>query len=137
ERDYISLSPGKLNDALATIAIGARNQIIARNHEIVAANLQTADQWFAEHADLVSWTRPRAGLLALMRYALDIPSQDLADRLAAEWSVMLAPGSAFGFEGRLRLGIGQRPDIFAEGLRRTAACLEQLARGHHPSRVQA
>jgi aspartate/methionine/tyrosine aminotransferase len=136
ERDYISLSPGKLNDALATIAISARDRIIARNHEIVAANLQTADQWFAEHADLVSWTRPRAGLLALMRYALDIPSQDLADRLAAEWSVMLAPGSAFGFEGRLRLGIGQRPDIFAEGLRRTAACLEQLARGHHPSQVQ-
>ncbi len=135
ERDYISLSPGKLNDALATIAIGLRDRIIARNHEIVAANLQTADQWFAENADLVSWIRPRAGLLALMRYHLDIPSQELADRLAAEWSVMLAPGSAFGFEGRLRLGIGQRPDIFAEGLRRAADCLRQLARSQQPSRA--
>ena len=28
---------------------------------------------------------------------------------------MLAPGSAFGYEGHLRIGIGQRPDIFAEG----------------------
>jgi len=127
-RDYVSLSPGKLNDALATIAISLRDRIVARNHEIVSANLETADRWFAEHADLVSWSRPRGGLLALLRYDLDVPSNDLADRLAAEWSVMLAPGAAFGYEGYLRIGVGQRPDIFAEGLRRAGDCLEQLQR---------
>lgn len=127
-RDYVSLSPGKLNDALATIAISLRDRIVARNHEIVSANLETADRWFSEHADLVSWSRPRGGLLALLRYDLDVPSNDLADRLAAEWSVMLAPGAAFGYEGYLRIGVGQRPDIFAEGLRRAGDCLEQLQR---------
>ena len=45
-----------------------------------------------------------------------MPSLELADKLATEYSVMLAPGSAFGYEHHLRLGIGQRPDIFAEGL---------------------
>jgi aspartate/methionine/tyrosine aminotransferase len=49
--------------------------------------------------------------------------------LAEEQSVMLAPGSAFGYEHHLRLGIGQRPDIFAEGLRRTALVLDALAAG--------
>jgi aspartate/methionine/tyrosine aminotransferase len=76
----------------------------------------------------VSWTRPRAGLLALMRYKLDMPSLELSNKLAAEYSVMLAPGSAFGFEGHLRLGIGQTPRIFEEGLNRTAVCLQQLQR---------
>ena len=93
-RDYISLSPAGLSDALADLALRLREAIVARNHGIVAANLATADRWFAEHADLVSWTRPRAGLLALMRYDLDIPSLDLANTLAAEDIVILSPGAA-------------------------------------------
>lgn len=126
-RDYISLSPGKLNDALAVIALRNRERVVERTHAIVAANLATAEAWFAENADLVTWTPPRGGLLALMRYNLAIPSAELADRLAAEYSVMLAPGSAFGYEHHLRIGVGQTPDVFAEGLARTAACLRDLA----------
>jgi aspartate/methionine/tyrosine aminotransferase len=125
-RDYITLSPGKLNDALALLALQHRDAVVARTRNIVAANLATADRWFEDHADLATWTRPRAGLLALMRYAAEIPSLELADRLAADSSVMLAPGSAFGFEGYLRIGVGQEPGIFAEGLRRTADCLRGL-----------
>lgn len=125
-RDYITLSPGKLNDALALLALRHREAVVARTRRIVEANLATADGWFAEHADLATWTRPKAGLLALLRYAAEIPSAALADKLAAEQSVMLAPGSAFGFEGYLRIGVGQDPAIFAEGLRRTADCLREL-----------
>jgi aspartate/methionine/tyrosine aminotransferase len=126
-RDYISLSPGKLNDALAVIAFRHREQVFERNRRIIETNLATARAWFAENAALVSWTQPRGGLLALLRYNLDIPSAELADRLAAEYSVMLAPGSAFGYEHHLRIGIGQHPDVFTEGLARTAACLKDVA----------
>lgn len=125
-RDYISLSPGKLNDALAVLALRHREAVVARNSAIMAANLATARRWFAQHADLVAWTEPRAGLLAMLRYNLDLPARDLADRLAGEYSVMLAPGTAFGYEGHLRLGLGQDPAIFAAGLERTAACFADL-----------
>jgi aspartate/methionine/tyrosine aminotransferase len=129
-RDYVSLSPGKLNDALATLAFKHRDRIVERTHAIVGANIPTAEAWFTEHADLVSWTPPRGGLLALVRYNLAIQSLELSNKLAEEQSVMLAPGSAFGYEGYLRIGVGQHPPVFAEGLRRTAACLESLrARG--------
>jgi hypothetical protein len=40
---------------------------------------------------------------------------------------MLAPGSAFGYEGYLRIGVGNSPAIFAEGLRQTARCLRDLS----------
>jgi hypothetical protein len=50
---------------------------------------------------------------------------------------MLAPGSAFGFEGSLRIGIGQTPRIFAEGLNRTAACLNRLQQEGVPRRAVA
>lgn len=128
-RDYVSLSPGKLNDALAVLAFRHRDEVVERTRHIVTANLETAERWFEEHADLVTWTPPRGGLLAMLRYTLDIPSLTLADRLAEEYSVMLAPGSAFGFEHHLRIGIGQDPAVFTEGLARTGACLRDLVAG--------
>ncbi|MCC6942962.1 MAG: aminotransferase class I/II-fold pyridoxal phosphate-dependent enzyme [Thermomicrobiales bacterium] len=126
-RDYTSLSPAGLSDYLATVALRNRDALIARNHEIVRNNLETADVWFAEHGDLAAWDRPRGGLLALVRYAAANPSSEVADLLAKDYSVMLAPGSAFGYESHLRIGVGQRPDIFAEGLRRAAICLRSLS----------
>lgn len=128
-RDYISLSPGKLNDALALHALRHRDRIVRRTRAIVRENLVTANAWVDEWGELISWTPPRGGLLALMSYKLDIPSSELADRLAGDYGVMLAPGSAFGFEHHLRIGIGQRPDLFSAGLERTAQCLTDLLRG--------
>jgi aspartate/methionine/tyrosine aminotransferase len=134
-RDYVSLSPGKLNDALAVLAFKHRERIVERTQAIVRRNLETARAWFAEHADVVSWTPPRGGLLALLRYELDMPSLDLANHLAEKYGVMLAPGSAFGIEHHLRIGIGQEPETFAEGLRRTSACLADLRASGTPLRA--
>jgi aspartate/methionine/tyrosine aminotransferase len=74
--------------------------------------------------------------LALMRYELDLPSLELANRLAENYGVMLAPGSAFDYEGYLRIGIGNDQEIFAEGLRQTARCLRDLADAGVPLRSE-
>lgn len=63
-------------------------------------------------------------MLALLRYELDVPSLEIANGLSEDYGVMLAPGSAFGFEHHLR--IGQEPSIFAEGLRRTGVFFDEL-----------
>ena len=84
------------------------------------------NRFVEERSEFLSWTPPRCGLLALLRYELDVPSLELANRLSEEHGVMLAPGSAFGFEHHLRIGIGQDPPVFAEGLRRAAAFLDEL-----------
>jgi len=125
-RDYVSLSPGKLNDALAILALEHRDAIIQRNTGIISQNLSATEQWIAERRDIVSWMAPRGGLLALLRYNLDIPSLDLANKLAEEYGVMLAPGSVFGFEHHLRIGIGQEPSLFQAGLERARACFSDL-----------
>ena len=46
---------------------------------------------------MLSWTPPRGGLLALLKYNLPVDSLTLADTLANDYSVMLAPGSVHGF----------------------------------------
>lgn len=125
-RDYISLSPAKLNDALAIIALTHRDQIAERTRQIVAANLDFSERWFAENGDIVSWSPPQGGLLALMKYELPVASGPLANRLAEDYKVMLAPGSAFGYEGYLRIGVGMTPPLFAEGLRQAARCFREV-----------
>jgi aspartate/methionine/tyrosine aminotransferase len=125
-RDYVSLSPGKLNDALARLALKHRDRIIERNQRIIQANLSTAGRWMRERSEFLTWTPPRGGLLALIKYELPIASLQLADKLATEYSVMLAPGSAFGYEHHLRLGIGQQPDIFAKGLALAGQCFDEV-----------
>lgn len=125
-RDYVSLSPPGLSDAIARVALEQREKILPRNSAIIHENMTIANAWFKENADIVSWQPPRAGLLAMLRYNIDVPSTELADRLAKDVRVMLAPGSAFGLERHLRIGVGQRPDLFAEGLRRTAEYLRSL-----------
>jgi len=117
-RDYTSLSPSGLSDYLAGLAFAHREAILARTCDISAQNLATFRGFLTEHRDLFSWVEPRGGLLGLLRYHLDLPSETVANRLAEEASVMLAPGSAFGVEGRLRIGLGTRPDRFIAGLER-------------------
>jgi aspartate/methionine/tyrosine aminotransferase len=125
-RDYTSLSPGKLSDALAILAFKHRDRIVERNRKIIGHNLEATNRFVEERSEYLSWTPPRGGLLALLRYELDVPSLELANRLSKEHGVMLAPGSAFGFEHHLRIGIGQDPAVFAEGLRRAGAFLDEL-----------
>lgn len=134
QRDYISLSPGKLNDYLATIAIREREQIFARTREIAAGNLTYLEEWIHQRENLVSWIPPRGGLLGLLHYDIDISSMELADKLAEEASVMLAPGSAFGYEHFLRVGIGGDNQVFKDGLERTAHVLERLRSDRGPAK---
>jgi aspartate/methionine/tyrosine aminotransferase len=126
-RDYITLSPAKMSDAITCALIEYRDQIMPRNQAIMSENLETAREWFARHSELVGWTEPRGALLAMMTYTAALDSTTLANRLAEEAGVMLAPGAAFGLEGHLRIGIGQRPSIFREGLEKTSAFLQTLA----------
>lgn len=125
-RDYVSLSPARLSDRIAQTVVAERDSVLRRNAAIITENMATATAWFEKNSDLASWTPPRGGLLAMMRYQLPIPSTELADRLAAEKRVMLAPGSAFGIEHHLRLGIGQRPDLFRKGLETTEELLRSI-----------
>ena len=136
-RDYVTLSPGKLNDALARLALANRDQIVARNRRIIESNLSTAHRWMGERKDFLSWTPPRGGLLALVKYDLPMDSLPLADKLALEYSVMLAPGSAFGYERHLRMGIGQEPQVFAEGLKFAGMCFDEVQTLSQKSEVKS
>lgn len=126
-RDYVTLSPAKISDALAILALAHREQLLDRTRAIATANYATLQDFMAEHAAFLSWTPPRGGLLALPRYAFDLPSYPFANRLAEEYGVMLAPGAAFGQEYHFRIGFGPPPALFKAGLAVVSTYLHELA----------
>jgi aspartate/methionine/tyrosine aminotransferase len=127
-RDYTSLSPAMLSDRFARIAVANYERVRERNDDILMQNLGKAREWFAENDDIVSWHEPKAGLLAMVKVNGLDNTDALSEHLAANVGVMLAPGSTFGLPGHLRIGIGQRPEIFAEALDRTAAAIREFAK---------
>jgi aspartate/methionine/tyrosine aminotransferase len=126
-RDYVSLSPAMLSDRFAQIAVANHERVRQRNHRILEQNLARARAWFADNADIVSWEEPKAGLLAMVKVH-GVDDTDALSEHLAEAGVMLAPGSAFGLPGYLRIGIGQRPAIFAEALDRAATVIRAFAK---------
>ena len=53
---------------LATVALRAREQVLARTRGIVAQNLPVFDAFFARHPDLFDWAAPDGGCVAFPRY---------------------------------------------------------------------
>jgi aspartate/methionine/tyrosine aminotransferase len=124
-RDYNTISVGILDDIFSSIALENRDKILARSRDIVRTNLATLDRWLQSESAF-SYVKPLAGTVALLRYAVDMPSHQFCMRLLEETGVLFTPGSAFELEGCVRIGYANGSAILEEGLRRTSGFLRRL-----------
>jgi aspartate/methionine/tyrosine aminotransferase len=111
-KDYTTICSSAPSEVLALIGLRARERVLARSRQIVGANLPILDEFFARHADALSWVRPRGGSTAFPRLVPDGPAGSSADRFAASLveatGVLLLPSSTFGFgDSHFRLGLGR------------------------------
>jgi aspartate/methionine/tyrosine aminotransferase len=82
--------------------------VLERSRRIVATNLDHLDRFFAEHANRLSWVRPRGGSIGFPRLLDSEPIDAFAGHLVEAEGVLLLPGSQFGFEGNhFRIGFGR------------------------------
>jgi aspartate/methionine/tyrosine aminotransferase len=125
-RDYNTISVGILDDTFSSIALENRDKILARSRNLVRANLATLDRWVQSESAL-SYVKPRAGTVTLLKYAVDRPSHEFCLQLLEETGVLFTPGCAFELEGCVRIGYANGSAILEEGLRRTSGFLRRLA----------
>jgi len=125
-RDYNTISVGILDDVFSSIALENRDKILARSRNLVRTNLATLDRWMQSESAL-SYVKPRAGTVTLLKYAADLPSHEFCVRLLEETGVLFTPGSAFELEGCVRIGYANGGTILEEGLRQTSGFLRRLA----------
>ena len=128
-RDYNTISVGMIDDHLASIALEARDAILARSRAISRTNLNILSDW-VEREPRISWVKPRGGTTAMLKYDLPIASEVLCLDLLQRTGVMLTPGSAFDMEGYVRIGYCNNEIVLREGLERMS---DYLARAPDPA----
>ena len=123
-RDYHVISESALSDALACIAFVHRDAIMARSRVIADTNRKILREWLRDEP-LADCVIPRSGTVCFLKVNTDMPSAQLCERLQEETGVFFAPGSCFGVEGHVRLGLGIDNAVMREGLRRFSAWLHR------------
>lgn len=106
-KDYLTICSAAPSEFLATIALRHGEALFDRVRRITAENLDALDAFFARHAGLFDWRRPRAGTTAFPRYRPG-GSAAFCERLAKEAGVLLLPSAAFDAgDEHLRFGYGR------------------------------
>jgi aspartate/methionine/tyrosine aminotransferase len=124
-RNYTTISCGVVVEELATLALESVDRLMARNLAIVRTNAATLAAWMAGEPRL-SWTPPRAGTTAFIGYDHDVPSERFALDLFRLNGTFIVPGSAFGWEGRVRVGFACSADMLGKGLEGLSEYLRTL-----------
>ena len=125
-RDYDTISCGMIDEALATVALEAKEAIIARNRAIVRENLAILDEWIAKEPRF-SYVKPQCGTTALLYCDVDMPSEEFCARLLAETGTFLTPGSCFDEEHCFRIGYACGKEELKEGLAKLSEFVKGLA----------
>jgi aspartate/methionine/tyrosine aminotransferase len=107
-KDYGSMCNAAPAEILGVIGLRAADRLLARNRELVRANLALVDELFAAHPNRLRWVRPRAGAIGFPQLLGDEPVDAFCDRLRAAEGVLLLPGTVYGHTGNhVRLGFGR------------------------------
>jgi aspartate/methionine/tyrosine aminotransferase len=112
-KHYLSICNSAPSERLAVMALGARDQILARTRGLVDANLALLDGFFAERPDLFEWRRPDGGCVGYPRYlgaeGVEAFAQDLVERAG----VLVLPAGIYRSQlgetpaDRFRIGFGR------------------------------
>ena len=126
-KDYMTISPGELTDHIATIALSpeVRPRILQRTRQRLHEGWAITRRWL-DDVGRFSYRAPDAGAICYARYDLDIESTDLAERLRAEYSVLIVPGAHFGMGKYLRIGYGPPPEQLQAALDRVSSAISYL-----------
>ncbi|MDR1799582.1 MAG: aminotransferase class I/II-fold pyridoxal phosphate-dependent enzyme [Bifidobacteriaceae bacterium] len=124
-RDYDTISVSRVDDLLASVALAAKDVVLARSRDITQRNLAILDGWVASRPD-VMYVRPAGGTTALLRYSPPLGSYDFCTRLLEDTGVMFTPGAAFGIEGTVRIGFADDTDNLKVGLDLVGEFLDSL-----------
>ena len=124
-KDYTTICGSAPSEILGIMALRAGERIIARNLDIIRANLRLADDFFSRQNARFTWLRPLAGSVCLPRLSGDGSVSALCQGLLERKSVLLLPGEVFEVgDAYFRLGLGRRD--FPEGLARLEAYLDEI-----------
>ncbi len=127
-KDYTTITPSTLSDEAArrVLAPATRARVLDRTRGIIRGNLPILAGWFDARREMFRYRPPEAGAICYVRYALDVNSTELAERLRTEKSVLVVPGDHFGMDRYLRVGFGNPAAELEAALDRISDLVQEL-----------
>lgn len=121
-KDYTTICNSAPSEFLAALALRHAEKIAVRNLGIIRDNLDRLDLFFADHGELFSWDRPKAGSIAFPEL-LRGDAEEFCSDLVQKAGVLLLPGTLYGSGyNNFRIGFGRRN--MPEALKRLEEYLE-------------
>ena len=109
------ISTGPLLDALGTAALENKELILQRTNAILDQNRTFLKEWLKDQ-DIFDCVIPENGTVCFLEIKGMTDSVKTAQYLLKEHGIFFVPGACFDQEGFMRLGLGQDPNQFKEGL---------------------
>jgi aspartate/methionine/tyrosine aminotransferase len=121
-RDVTSLANSAPSQHLAAIALENHGALSAA--PTARSNLERLCARMEGVASPGAWSTPADGLVAFPDFPLTVSARVFADRLRERFDVAVTPGSFFGFDRHLRIGLGLAPALFGEAIDRLIWALD-------------
>lgn len=108
-KDYLSICNSAPSEVLSLIALKQKEQILARNNQIVSGNLTLLDSFMLKYSDLFSWVRPEGGCVGFINYKGTESIDQFSKRLIQQKGVLLMPASVYDYpSNHFRVGFGRK-----------------------------
>lgn len=102
---YTTICSSAPSEVLALIALRAKEKILQRNRKIMLDNLAILDAFMERQRDKISWVRPQAGTVGMVKFLGDFSHEKLIEKTG----VLIMPGSVFNLAGNYyRIGFGRK-----------------------------
>ena len=121
--DNIGAAPA---DRLSARAFAQIEDLTARAHALVSANLDHARKFFARHPQL-ELAGPNEATIAFPRLAGVADAGPFVTRLLSEHGVAVVPGAFFGAPAHIRISLAGRTETLVAGLERMDRLLDVRA----------
>uniref|UniRef100_A0A7J3QGB0 Aminotransferase n=1 Tax=Ignisphaera aggregans TaxID=334771 RepID=A0A7J3QGB0_9CREN len=126
-KDYTTIAPSILSDYIASKILTRRNieRLRDRARKIVEKNLEILMEKLYKR-DIIEVNKPSAGAYIWVKVPWTNNTLPLSYTLYRKYSVLVIPGECFEYRGYLRIGIGQKPDIFTNNIEYLLNSLEDI-----------
>jgi len=126
--EYLTLSATMLSNHLAAYALSprVRPRLIQRARGYIRRGFPVLEQWMNEHREILGTIPPQAAAIAFVRYRLDLPSTQFAERLREDKKVLIVPGDHFGLDHFVRISFGLPHDYLTPALGRIHDLITEL-----------
>jgi aspartate/methionine/tyrosine aminotransferase len=126
-KDLFESIPPHVSERLSVIAFRHLDTIRERSKSMIDENRRTLRETLLRRGEIDCFD-PGYGTVVFPRLARGSVDA-LADRLAGRYETLITPGAFFDLPEHFRVGLGGKPEMFREGMRRLCAGLDDLAAG--------